>query len=137
MFIHQTEYARKIVEKFGIADAKPVSVPADMNAILCPADEDDVYEGMPYREVVGLLMFFTVVSRPDIAFAINSVSKFFNKHNFAHSKVVKRIFAYLIGVNDLGLLYRTRGNEQELVGSSDADYASAVPKSGYLQGSNA
>lgn len=68
-------------------------------------------------------MFLAIVSRPDIAFAINSVSKYLNFHTLAHWKAVKRIFLYLIGTRDLGILYKSSANESELVGYCDADFA--------------
>ncbi|KAM0736959.1 Retrovirus-related Pol polyprotein from transposon TNT 1-94 [Formica fusca] len=123
MFIHQSEYAEKVLRKFGMLDAKPVSVPADPNAVLCPAEDEDECDNVPYREAVGSLMFLAVVSRPDIAFAVNSVSKYLNKHSQAHWMAVKRIFAYVVGTKGRGILYKSGGNESELVGYCDADFA--------------
>ena len=84
--IHQSAYTRKIIEKFGMANAKTVSVPADPHAALSPTEEDDgKFSNVPYREAVGSLVFLAAVSRPDIAFAVNSVSKYLSKHNATHS----------------------------------------------------
>jgi len=94
--IHQSAYTRKIIEKFGMVNAKTVSVPADPYAALSPTEEDDEkLSNMPYREAVGSLVFLAAVSRPDIAFAVNSVSKFLSKHNTTHWRAVNeylRIF---------------------------------------------
>lgn len=108
-------------------DAKPVSVPADPHVILNPIENDDAKSSnAPYREAVGSLVFLAAVSRPDIAFAVNSVSKFLNNHSVEHWHAVKRIFAYLKGTIDNGIEYRSGGSERELIGFSDADYASDV-----------
>lgn len=123
MFVHQSEYAEKIVKRFGMLDARKLSVPADSNVVLYPAEDEDECENVPYREAVGSLMFLAVVSRPDIAFAVNLVSKYLNKHSRAHWMAVKRIFAYLVGTQDRGILYRSGGKESELVGYCDADFA--------------
>ncbi|XP_071632817.1 uncharacterized protein [Temnothorax longispinosus] len=107
-----------------MADAKAVSVPADPHAILeLVENEKEVENRSPYREAVGSLMFLSVVSRPDIAYAVNTVAKFLNKHNETHWRTVKQIFAYLNGSRDLGIIYSSGGKETNLVGYCDANYA--------------
>jgi len=103
-----------------MANAKTVSVLADPHAALSPTEQDDEkLSNMPYREAVGSLVFLATVSRPDIAFAVNAVSK----HNAIHWRTVKRIFAYLKGMINYGIEYASGGSEAELIDFSDADYA--------------
>jgi len=68
-------------------------------------------------------MFLAVVSRLDIAYAVNSVSKYLNNHNDDHWRAVKRIFAYLSGTSKFAIKFCGGGSELELIGYSDADYA--------------
>ena len=75
---------------------------------------------VPYREAEGNLMFLQVVSRTDITFAVNIVSRGLEKPSNAHWMLVKRIFRYLKGTVDLGLLYC---RENSFEANSDADYA--------------
>ena len=127
LIIHQSEYTRKIIEKFGMAEAKPANVPADPHAALSPSEEnDEKSSSVPYREAVGSLVFLAAVSRPDIAFAVNSVSKYLSNHNAAHWRAVKRIFAYLKSTIDYGIEYSSGGSNVELIGFSDADYAGDI-----------
>lgn len=65
-------------------------------------------------------MFLSLVSRPDIAYAVNVVSRYVNNPGPSHVTAVKRIFRYLIHSKDLSIVYH--GNH-ELVGYSDSDYA--------------
>ncbi|KMQ92933.1 integrase core domain protein [Lasius niger] len=123
VFIHQSAYVKRILEKFRMNEAKAVSVPADPHSALCPVEKNEYVSNVPYREAVGSLMFVAIVSRPDIAFAVNTASKFLNNHDQSHWQAVKRIFAYLVGTADLGIEYRSSGSESKLVGFSDADYA--------------
>ncbi|XP_071575148.1 uncharacterized protein [Temnothorax nylanderi] len=127
MFVHQSAYARKIIEKFGMSKAKEVSVPADPHTILYPVESgESERHNVPYREAVGSLMFLAVVTRPDLAYAVNATSKFLNNHNESHWQAVKRIIAYLIGTIDVGIEYRASESGIELTGYSDADFASDV-----------
>ncbi|XP_039301913.1 secreted RxLR effector protein 161-like [Solenopsis invicta] len=69
-------------------------------------------------------MFLAIVTRPDIAFVVSHLSKFLNKHNQSHWQAVKRVFAYLIDSANVGIKYRRNKSKNELVGYTDADYAS-------------
>jgi len=110
-----------------MANTKTVSVPADPHAALSPTEQDDEkFSNMPYREAVGSLIFLAIVSRPDIAFAVNAVSKYLSKHNATHWRAVKRIFAYLQGTINYGIGYASGGSEAKLIGFSDVDYAGDI-----------
>ncbi|KMQ87289.1 integrase core domain protein [Lasius niger] len=83
--IHQKAYIAQIVERFGMSEANPMCIPADPHATLGPAEENELETpNVPYREAVGSLMFLAVTSRPDIAFAVNMLSRFLNKYNQNH-----------------------------------------------------
>lgn len=126
IFIHQNVYTQHIIEKFNMSQACAMSVPCDPHSILYPVNEDEcVIKNVPYREAVGSLMFLAVVSRPDIAYAVNNVSKFLSKHNKEHWQAVKRIFAYLVGTKNVGIKYRGTENIK-LVGYSDSDFANDI-----------
>lgn len=68
-------------------------------------------------------MYLIQGTRPDIAFAVNDVSRFNSNYNMAHWQAVKRIFRYLRGTIDYKLHY-TKGGNDGIVGYCDADYAS-------------
>lgn len=63
VFLHQQAYTRRIIEKFGMCNAKVVGVPFDPHVELCNAEEEESnQENVPYREAVGSLMFLATVS---------------------------------------------------------------------------
>ncbi|KAL7291816.1 hypothetical protein TKK_0014597 [Trichogramma kaykai] len=121
--VHQSAYARRFVERFSMSDAAPVSVPADPGlALSLPDCEGD--SNVPYREAIGSLMFLTVATRPDIAFAVNYLSRFAGKYTKTHWEAVKRVIKYLKGTIDNGLIFQRNTNKTfELWGYSDSDYA--------------
>lgn len=107
IFIHQSRYIEKILEKFNMNEANSVySGNNDCNA--------------PYREAVGNLMFLQTVSRPDISFAINIAARHLENPNQYQWKLVKRILRNIKGTADMGLLYTKAGSLETF---SDADYA--------------
>lgn len=127
MFVNQSMYLEQTLEKYGMNESKPMCVPADHNVKLQSADPECKRECVaPYREAIGSLMFMAIVSRPDIAYSVNLLSKYLNNFDVNHWNAVKRVLAYLSGSRDVGLMYRQTGDESPVVGYSDADFASDV-----------
>ena len=62
-------------------------------------------ESIPYREVVGSLLWLANGSRPDISFAVNQVAKYCCDPRVAHWNACKRILRYLSTTQDYGILY--------------------------------
>ncbi|GJW65677.1 retrovirus-related pol polyprotein from transposon TNT 1-94 [Tanacetum coccineum] len=83
---------------------------------------DRVYVPNTYACVVGSLMYVMVCTRPDIAHAMSVGSRYMAHPGKEHWNAVKRIFRYLKGTSDVGLIY---GGEREylVAGYSDSDYA--------------
>ncbi|XP_072934839.1 uncharacterized protein [Epargyreus clarus] len=80
-------------------------------------------KNIPYREAVGSLMHLDIVSRPDIMFAVNLVSRYLNWFNQTHWNAVKKIFKYLNDTKGYGLCYTHTPLTTEIIGYSDADFA--------------
>lgn len=70
-----------MLEKFKLEDAHPVSVPAEPGTqiVHAPNFEDNnakQVKNIPYRELIGSLLFVARVSHPDIEFAVNRASQY-------------------------------------------------------------
>lgn len=122
--MHEKGYIRDILKRFGMADSKPVSTPIDINVKLTKPelDPNDEERKLPYRELVGALMYLAVATRPDIAHAVSALSQFNNCFGHIHWTVAKRVLRYLKGSDDLGLIFESR--TESLKGYVDADWAS-------------
>ena len=114
----------KMLEKYNLQDAKPVSTPADSNVRLRKDDNvSKAVDSVMYQSIVGSLLYAAVATRPDISQAVGVVSKFSSKPSEAHLTAVKRILRYLKGSLDITLQYRKTEDGSSLIGYSDADYA--------------
>jgi hypothetical protein len=80
---------------------------------------------VPYREAIGSLMYLMVSTRPDLAQAVGILSRFLNDPGETHWTEVKRVFRYLQGSRDLGIVYR-RTQGVTLEGYTDSDWAGDV-----------
>lgn len=126
--INQSRYIRQILEKFGMADSNPVKTAADVNQKLtvemCPNNEESrkKMDAIPYQEAVGSILFVAQLTRPDIQYAVNSVSRFNQTPGMAHWLAVKRIMRYLKGTIHYKLTYHKNGGS-EMHGYCDSDWA--------------
>ena len=75
-----------------MSDCKPVSTPAiphtKQSKSDCPIEGSekslDICEQKQYRSLVGNLMYLSVVSRPDICFAVYNLAQFVSNPGKAH-----------------------------------------------------
>jgi len=113
------------LRRFGLEDLKPVSTPMDPATRLTSEQspkstlEISHMANIPYQEAVGTLMYTVLETRPDIAYAIQVLSKYSKNPGEFHWEAVKRVFCYLRGTRELWLTYGRAG--ENLVGFTDAD----------------
>ena len=134
----QHSYIDSILRHYGLQDLKPVSIPMDTSIRLTTAQspltttEFAQMCDIPYYEAVGSLMYAALGTCLDIAFAVQTVSRFLTKPRSTHWEAVKWIFRYLKGTTDLWLTYGI--SKMDLMGYADADGSMAEDRhaiSGY------
>jgi hypothetical protein len=122
--LSQRGYIQQLGERFRMKNAKPVYLPADANSRLTRAAEGaQCITNVPYRELVGCLMYIVTCTRPDIADAVGSVAKYCENHTSEHWSAAKRILKYLLTTQDIALVYDGH-LATELIGFADASWAS-------------
>lgn len=127
--LDQCKYINDILTRFGMQEAKPISMPSDPNqklSIDMITDDDRKIGKIPYQEAVGSLLYLARCTRSDIAFAVNDVSRFNSNFGQAHWNAVKRIIRYLKGTIDYKLKFTNGGTE--IHGYGDSDWASDIDK---------
>ncbi len=120
--LSQKQYLLKLLKKYKLQEANPVSTPMDLNVKLMKDDgHSKKVDSVQYQSMVGSLLHAARATRPDIAHAVSVVSKFNAEPTEAHLTAVKRIFRYLKGTLDLVLQYKV--TDGKLLGYADADWA--------------
>lgn len=77
LFIGQSNYLRRVIDKFNMTDAKVVITLAEYNTHLSTEMSNNTLEiAIPYREAIGSLMFAACISRPDIMYAVSVLSRY-------------------------------------------------------------
>uniref|UniRef100_A0A1X7TDT0 Reverse transcriptase Ty1/copia-type domain-containing protein n=1 Tax=Amphimedon queenslandica TaxID=400682 RepID=A0A1X7TDT0_AMPQE len=74
-----------------------------------------------YQSLVGSLLYLFKRTRPDITYAVSVMERFCCNPITQHMTAVKRILRYLRGTTLYGLFYK-RGESEEFIGYSDADW---------------
>lgn len=100
--INQESYINQLKEKY-CPNATPVSIPMLPSLRLSKSTEPDM--SLPYREIVGALMFIAQATRPDINFAVSTLCRYFNYYDKTHLKAAIQVLRYLIGTSKIGLVY--------------------------------
>ena len=124
--IAQKQYTEEVLSRFGMENSKPVSTPLDPGTKLVKPDSclREELEEYPFRELIGSLMYLAVGTRPDIAFAVNSLSQYNTCYNKEHWVAAKRVLRYLKGTTNHGITFKKTGIVLE--GYTNADWASCT-----------
>jgi hypothetical protein len=75
--------------------------------------------------MIGKLMYATLCTQPDIAFAVMHLSQFNSCFSHAHITAIKRVLRYLKGTSYMGLTYCRTNEIFGEVGYSNTDWASS------------
>lgn len=120
--IHQKTYAKKILERFNFSECKPVSTPMLKGAEISTSGKVDQAPKFPYRQAVGALMYLMLGTRPDLAYSVGFISRTLENPTQEDVVRVKRVFRYIAGTLDLGIVYRSNVDKGLLDVYSDADF---------------
>jgi len=86
-------------------------------------------KGIPYHSAVGAIMYAMLGTRPDIAFAVTTLSQFSSNPGYPHWSALKRVLRYLRGTIDYKLVYGgvdIAKSALTLLGYCDADWAGCI-----------
>ena len=105
-------------------DCRPMLTPMITNCKKLHAFEGELVDPTLYRQFIGSLMYL-VNTRPDLCFAVNTLSQFMVEPRSVHWTAAKHVLRYLAGTVDFGLDYRG-SDGVGLVGFTDSDWAGCV-----------
>jgi Reverse transcriptase (RNA-dependent DNA polymerase) len=104
--LKQTGLIDRIIVATGLTDSNPDHIPAITTSLGSDPTGLSYNESWNYASIVGMLLYLSTNSRPDIAYAVNQVARFTHDPKESHSRAVKKIVRYLKGTRDKGLIMR-------------------------------
>jgi hypothetical protein len=102
-YLTQTGLIDKVLNTAGMDDCRGHDTPATTTSLGTDKDGDPFDEDWEYASVMGMLMYLSANSRPDITYAVHSVARFSHSPRASHAMAVKRILRYLKKTRTKGL----------------------------------
>ena len=113
---------KKVLESAGMSDCNPNATPATQQALGADEDGEPMQETWNYRAIVGMLLYLSTNTRPDIAYAVSQVARFSAKPKKSHASAIKTILRYLKKTMNMGTIVKPTKHLQ-LHLYVDADFA--------------
>ncbi|THH07313.1 hypothetical protein EW145_g3454 [Phellinidium pouzarii] len=127
--LSQRQYIIDILERFEMSNCTTVTTPLPdghrLSKAMAPKDAEEIafMKTVPYRQLVGALMYLAVATRPDISYAVGVLARFSSNPGPSHWKAAKHLCRYLQGTKDMKLTYTPDPHAPELFTTfSDADH---------------
>lgn len=121
LFLNQTHYIDDLCSRFLDGHCTTVQTPtsSDFKNIQRKTPGEATSPG-PYSQLIGLLLWVSQCTRPDISFVVNRLSQHLRDPSETHWLAALRVLNYVVSTKHLRL--RLGGN-LEIAGFSDADWA--------------
>ena len=124
-----------MLKHFGMFESKSVNNPIMPGFKMSRDDHGVTVDETYFKQMMGSLMYL-IGTHPDIMFSISLISRYLAKPTELHLQAAKKILRYLKGTTNYGILYKKRGEEEELLAFTDSDYAGDIDDrkgtSGYM-----
>ncbi|MBW0488360.1 hypothetical protein O181_028075 [Austropuccinia psidii MF-1] len=123
--LEQQHFCESLLDLYGMGDCPPVSNLLIPNQHLSSASEEELSSfntlGVSYQSAIGSINYLSTATRPDLSYAVSSLSQFLERTGINHWKAFLHVLRYLRGTQDLALTYY-KGNSSRIVAYSDADW---------------
>jgi hypothetical protein len=124
----QCIYTKDIAKRFGVHNNRckhklPMRPNTKLSIADCPTtpEEREEADALPYRALIGSLMYLMISTRPDIACALIQLSRFLQNWGKAHWTAALDLLIYVQSTHNLGITYHS--GPTKLVGFADANWA--------------
>ena len=124
-----SQYIEKCFKRFDLSFQNcNINLPSSPGYQPEPCNDDEVVsEKIPFRNLLGCLQYIAQRCRPDISWAVSSLSQFTERHNIGHFRALLRILMYLGTTKDLGLKLYSSEPPFLLTAYVDASWNSTKP----------
>ena len=111
----------KMLQRFNMTNCVISTVPAIQSVQLskddCPttAEEREYMKLIPYRELVGSLIYISITLIAQVSCSINKLAKFMSNPGKKHWEAAKRVLAYLKGIKKDKLIFYKNTNDNKYI----------------------
>ena len=125
--INQSRYIKQLLQQLGLENCSSVKSPMEQGLhLITPPDytatADEISE---YKSLTGPLGWLSIMTRPDITYAVGVLQRVYANPHPNHMHAAKRVLRYLAGTVDTGLTYgpgKGGYSNDGLAGYTDTSY---------------
>ncbi len=121
LVLSQRRFTEELLNKYSMIESKGKSVPMSTALKLQRDGEALDTEHYRYSEIIGSLLYLSVCTRPDIAYAVGALARYTQHPTKQHWQTTMALLKYLCSTREMGIVYGSK--EMDMVGYCDADYA--------------
>ena len=138
LLITQEQFTSRLLEKFNKEDIKLRQTPLPPNIKLESNKELALAKDIKrFQQEIGSLIYITIFTRPDIAYAVNCLARYMANPSKDHFSHLDYLWGYIRNTRDIGLYYNLNIVKEQnqsttieplsnktinLIGSTDADW---------------
>ena len=119
----QTGLIARIISALNLEDRHGKETPAEFGALPKDIGGETRNGTYNYASVIGMLLYLSGHSRPDITFAVSQCARFTHSPTRLHEKALERIGLYLKKTNKSGMVFKPNHDGLKLDCYCDADFA--------------
>ncbi|KAK2073963.1 hypothetical protein P8C59_008200 [Phyllachora maydis] len=117
LWLNQSQYIEEAVSRFNLADSKPISIPLQPGLVSQLQLEEDIASHLCnsteiklYQSLVGTAIYIMLLTRVDISFTVQWLSRSLNRPTKSHLNAAKNLFKYLNSTKDYSICFSYNGN---------------------------
>ncbi|KAK2070356.1 hypothetical protein P8C59_004857 [Phyllachora maydis] len=117
LWLNQLQYVEEAVSRFNLADSKPISIPLQPGLVSQLQLEEDIASHLCnsteiklYQSLVGTAIYIMLLTRVDISFTVQWLSRSLNRPTKSHLNAAKNLFKYLNSTKDYSICFSCNGN---------------------------
>ena len=107
------EYTKSILERFGMANCKPVGTPGFGSEVSTKKLEKTLLskeETQRYQAIKGSVMYLAQILRYDIMYGSGQLARAMSRPTKVHMGAAKHLLRYLAGTTDITIVYKKGGS---------------------------
>nr|XP_016497889.1 PREDICTED: uncharacterized mitochondrial protein AtMg00810-like [Nicotiana tabacum] len=131
--MNQRKYALELISEYGLGGGKPAITPLEQNQKFTSLEYNKLFEldtdkemedRRPYQRLMGRLLYLAI-TRPDISFAVQTLSQFVHALKESHYEAALRVVKYVKSQPGLGLLM-SNNKSRKITAFCDVDWVSCM-----------
>ena len=130
MFEVDEHIHRKMLKRFSMDQAKrgfiPMTHGITLSKSLCPQTQDNMTHMslIPYASAIISIMYSMICTRPDVSYALSTMSRYQSDPGEGHLVAIKNILKYLRRTKDIFLIYRDGDIDLHVKGYTNSSFQS-------------